>query len=130
MKNTLVATLVVFLAWFALDFLVHGVILKEAYASTPALWRPMGEAKMPLYMLTLLVGAYCFCRIYARWIKPKGAGTGLQYGIWFGVGTGIAMGYGTYAFQPIPYSMALVWFLGHTVEATVAGLVAAALIKE
>jgi len=130
MKKMLVATLAVFIAWLVLDFLIHGVILRAAYEATPALWREPGQAKMPLYVLTVLVGAYCFCRIYATWIRPKSLHTGLQYGIWFGVGTGIAMGYGTYAFQPIPYYMALSWFLGHTVEAIAGGILAGALIKE
>jgi len=130
MQKTLVATLAVFVAWLVLDFFMHGVLLRGAYASTPALWRPAGEAKMPLYILTLLVGAYCFCRIYDGWIRPRTPRTGLLYGTWFGIGTGIAMGYGTYAFQPVPYYMALTWFLGRTVEAVVAGMLVGALVRD
>ena len=33
------------------------------------------------------------------------------------------MGYGSYVVMPIPYSMALTWFLGSLVEAVVAGLI-------
>ena len=32
------------------------------------------------------------------------------------------MGYGTYSVMPIPYSMALTWFLGAVVEGAAAGL--------
>ena len=130
MKRTLVATLVVFIAWLVLDFLIHGVILRAGYEATPSLWRGPAEAKMSLYVLTILVGAYCFCRIYASWIKPKSPRTGMQYGIWFGIGTGIAIGYGAYAFQPIPYYLALTWFLGHVVEAIAGGIAAGALIRD
>lgn len=130
MKKTLTATLVVFIAWLVLDFLIHGVILRAGYAATPGLWRGPAEAKVPVYILTVLIGAYCFCRIYSFWIQPKSVQTGFRYGIWFGVAAGVAMGYGTYAFQPIPYYMALTWFLGRTVETIAGGILAGALIKE
>jgi hypothetical protein len=51
------------------------------------------------------------------------------YGLLFGVAMGIGMGYGTYAVMPIPYSMALTWFLGTVVEATVGGLLAGLIVR-
>jgi hypothetical protein len=40
------------------------------------------------------------------------------------------MGYGTYSVMPIPYSMALTWFLGAVVEAALAGLLVGKIIHE
>lgn len=40
------------------------------------------------------------------------------------------MGYGTYSFMPIPYLLALGWFLGTVVETTVAGALVGWIIKE
>lgn len=130
MKKTLIATVVVFLAWEALDFLIHGVLLHAAYAAAPALWRPQAEMKMTLLLLTVLVSALCFCTIYAKWVQPKELRTGLLFGLWFGIAVGVGMGFGTYSVQPIPYAMALTWFFGTAVEGAVGGLIAAALIKD
>jgi hypothetical protein len=130
MKKTLIATVVVFLAWEVLDFMIHGVILHGAYAATPSLWRPLAEIKMPLLYLTVFAGALCFCTIYAKWIHPRGLPTALLFGLWFGVAKGVGMGFGMYAVSPIPYGMAFTWFLGTTVEGAVAGLLAAALIRD
>jgi hypothetical protein len=130
MKKTLIATLVVFLAWEVLDSLIHGLILRGAYAATPTLWRPQAEMKLLLLLLTVLATALCFCTIYAKWIQPKGIQTGLLFGLWFGIAQGLGMGFGSYSVQPISSVMALTWFLGTAVEGTVAGLIAAALIKD
>jgi hypothetical protein len=40
------------------------------------------------------------------------------------------MGYGTYAFMPIPYMLALVWFLGTLVEYVAGALLAGVIIRE
>ena len=40
------------------------------------------------------------------------------------------MGYGTYSFQPIPYMMALTWFLGSLVEGILAGLIVGAIVRD
>ena len=56
--------------------------------------------------------------------------TGVWYGLIFGVGAGVSMGYGTYAVQPLPYILPLVWFLGTIVEAVVAGVIVALIVKE
>ena len=129
-KKALLAAVVVFLAWAVMDFLIHGVILQSSYASTPALWRPMQEMKRGVLYFAVFVNALAFCVIYAKYVARKSIGTGLMYGIWFGLGTGVAMGYGTYAVMPIPYTMALIWFLGHGIEAAVAGLIVASIVKE
>ena len=129
MKHTLIATVVVFLAWCAMDFVLHGMILHSAYASTPTLWRPQTEIKMGVLYLAVFIAALAFCWIYARLVSPKNLASGFQLGLWFGVAAGIGMGYGTYAVQPIPYAMALTWFLGHVVESAVAGLIVGGMIK-
>ena len=130
MKKALVATVVVFIVWGVMDFIIHGMILQSAYASTPTLWRPQAEIRMPTLYLSVLIGALAFCVIYSTLIKPKSALNALQFGLWYGIASGIGMGYGTYAVQPIPYMMALTWFLGTTAEAVVGGLIVGAMIKE
>ena len=46
----------------------------------------------------------------------KGIGTAVKYGLVFGIGVGISMGYGSYSVMPIFYSMAFNWLPGSVVE--------------
>jgi hypothetical protein len=46
MRQVSLVGIAVFLAWFLMDFVIHGVILASSYAATPSLWRPMHEMKM------------------------------------------------------------------------------------
>ena len=116
------AVLAVFVAWTVLDIVIHGVILSGDYAETAHLWRPKDEMKMGLLYLTGFIASITFTLIYACLIGKKSVATGLKYGLLFGIGWGIGMGYGTYSVMPIPYKLALVWFLGVVVEATIGGL--------
>jgi len=54
----------------------------------------------------------------------------LRYGVLFGVGAGVSMGYGSYSVMPIPYHMALTWFMGTVIEAAVGGVILGAIVCE
>lgn len=128
-RKILLATLGVFILWSILDFILHGILLQSAYQDTILLWRPMAEMKNGLMYLVRLISAMIFVTIYARLISPRSMKLAISYGVLFGLGTGISMGYGTYAVQPIPYVMAFSWFLGTLVEAALAGLLLGFMIK-
>ena len=130
MKRIVLAVLAVFVTWSVLDFVIHGLILGSAYEATPVLWRPMDEMKTGLLYFTVFVAAAAFVFIYARFIADKGIKTAVLYGLVFGIGYGISMGYGSYSVMPIPYTMAFVWFLGTVVEMTAGGLVAGLIVKK
>jgi hypothetical protein len=130
MKRVLLAVVAVFLAWSVLDFVIHGVILASSYAATPALWRPMNEMKTSVMYISVLVAALCFVLVYTLFFARKGISTGLRYGVLFGVGVGVSMGYGSYSVMPIPYHMALTWFLGSVVEAAVGGVILGAIVRK
>ena len=129
-KKTVLSILAVFVTWSVLDYIIHGLILENAYQETAALWRPMDDMKMGLMYFTVLVAAASFVTIYALFITNKGINTAVKYGLVFGIGVGISMGYGSFSIMPIPYSMAFIWFLGSVVKATLGGLVAGAIIKK
>ena len=71
-----------------------------------------------------------FVLIYKRLITNKSMINAVQYGVLFGIGVGISMGYGTYSVMPIPYTMAITWFFGVLVEAVAAGVLVGVIIKE
>lgn len=121
----------VFVAWMVMDFIMHGVLLDASYkaASGTGVWRPEAEMKGGLIVFSVLVAAISFAMIYIKFIGNKSLSTGLQYGIWFGVAVGIGMGYGTYATSPIPYNVALTWFLGTIAEGAAGGALLGYLVK-
>lgn len=129
-KRLLIATLLVFAVWEVLDLVLHGLLLAPLYAATAQLWRPMEEMKQGLMVVVTLIAAFTFTYIYFRFIGNKCVGKGWRYGLWFGIGAGISMGYGTYSVMPIPYLMALGWFLGTLVQALVGGWIIGLIIRD
>ncbi len=129
-KKVLLAALAVFVAWEALDFIIHGMLLAPTYATQPQLWRPQAEMKMGLLFAVTFIGALAFAAMYAYFVAPKALGAAVRFGLIWGIGAGVAMGYGSYAILPIPYFMALTWFLGTVVEACVAGALVGLIVKE
>ena len=129
-KRTILVTLAVYVAWSVLDSIMHGVILRSSYEATANLWRPVEETKMGLMYVVVLISALTFVSIYAYFFKERTLATGLKYGLLFGVGVGSGMGYGTYSVMPIPYELALVWFLGTVVETTVGGSLVGLIIPQ
>jgi hypothetical protein len=128
-KKIFLAAVAVFVLWSVLDFIVHGLILKSAYASTASLWRPMAEMKMGLMYVTVFIAALAFSAIYGYLVAKKSAMVGLTYGLLYGIAVGVGMGYGSYSMMPIPYSMALTWFLGTVLNGILGGLLLGAIIK-
>jgi hypothetical protein len=129
-KKIIIAVALVYVTWVAIDFVIHGLILGQSYMAMTQLWRPMDEMKRVLMSLVTLITGASFVLIYARLVANKSLGAGMQFGILFGVGYGISMGYGSYSVMPIPYHVALTWFLGTLVEMTAAGVLVGLIIKE
>jgi hypothetical protein len=129
-KKVIIGTIAVFVAWMVLDALIHQVILSSAYKATADLWRPMEERKNVLMVIVILISAIVFVYIYAEFVARKSMNTAIKFGIIFGIGAGISMGYGAYAVMEIPYFMALTWFLGTVVETTLAGMLLGIIFKE
>ena len=129
-KRCGLAIVAVFVAWWVMDFVIHTIILASQYAATASLWRPEGEMKMGLMMVVSLIAATTFCLVYDRFFGKKSLSTGALYGLIFGIGAGVSMGYGTYSVMPLPYALALGWFLGTLAEAVAAGLIVGAIVKE
>jgi hypothetical protein len=129
-KRPLIAVVVIFMAWSVLDFVIHGLLLQETYAATASLWRPMEEMNMTLMYIVTLAYTVCFVAIYDVLVSEKSIATGIKYGALFGLAAGISMGFGSYTFMPIPWSLALSWFTGTLVEAIVAGALVGVIIKQ
>jgi len=129
MKKFLIATVAVFFAWEILDFVIHSVLLAQMYKETASLWRPMAEMKVGVMVFVTLISAASFCYLYYAFVSEKTMANALKFGLVFGIGGGVSMGYGSYAVMPMPYMMAFAWFLGTVIELVVAGLILGLILK-
>jgi hypothetical protein len=129
-KKIIWGAVAVFVLWSILNFIIHGMFLKSAYESTASLWRPMGEMKMGVLYISVFIAALAFSGIYGWLVDRKTLASGLRYGFLYGIAVGIGMGYGTYSVMPIPYFMALTWFLGTILEATLGGFLLGIIIRK
>ena len=129
LKKIIISSLSVFILWSVLDFVVHGIYLKEAYEQTANLWRPLEEQKMGLNSLVVYIAAAMFSLIYILLVDAKSMSRALLYGFLVGISAGI-MSYGFYAFSPIPYFMAAIWFVSSLAQSVLAGALLGLLVKE
>ena len=129
MKNIVISAIVIFIVWTGIDYFVHGHLLKEAYLETADLWRPLEEAKMGLNSFTVLVAAAIFSIVYIALVDRKSMGNAILYGFLLGLSAGVSWAYGSYAFMPIPYDMALTWFATPLVEGVIGGVLLALIAK-
>jgi hypothetical protein len=125
-KKVLIGAIAVFV-WIAIwEMIVNMALLTEEYAATAHLWRPMEEMKMGLFYFVYLCISFLLAVIFSRGYEGKGMAEGLRFGVIIGLLMAIPMAYGTYGAMPIPYSLALKWFLFGVIEYAVAGAILAA----
>jgi hypothetical protein len=128
-KRTIWAVAAVFIAWSILDFILLGLLLRSTYEATANLWRPMDQMNIALMYFVTLVFTVCFVLIYELLVWKKSLVSGIRYGALFGLATGISMGFGSYAFMPIPLTLAWGWFFGSWIESIAAGAIVGGIIK-
>jgi len=128
-KKIVLGAIAVFVAWEVLDFIIHGLILGPTYATLPGVFRSPADMNYVLMAVAALLGAVAFTASYGWFVGPKSVVTGVKFGLVWGFGAGVMMGYGSYSSMPIPYFMALIWFLGTWLEFVVAGALTGLIVK-
>jgi hypothetical protein len=127
-KRVAITGLVVFIVFFILEMLVHGVWLQDLYHQTSGIWRP--EADMNKMMWLMFIGqaifAFAFTLIYACGFDPKKArlGQGLRYGLLMALLIAPNLSLCWYVILPIPQILATYWFAASAGEMLVLGLIA------
>lgn len=129
LKRAIASALGIFIAWTALDLLLHSVVLRSAYEANAHLWRSAEQISTPLVLFVTLVLIAGFVSIYALLVQPKSLKAGLQFGALIGIITGMASGFGTYIHMPIPLVLAWGWLVGGWIKAFVAGAILGILVR-
>ncbi len=134
MKCKYFASFVVFVSLFALDHLLHGMLLKDIYHQTASVWRPETDMKKMMWYMWLgyLVFSPIFVCIYNKgYEEGKGRiGQGLRYGFWMGVLLSVMSSLISYVVLPIPLKLAVYWIAGETIKFTCIGAILGAAYKK
>jgi hypothetical protein len=104
-KRFLIAWVVVFVAWMAGSFVVHGLLLGADYASLPNLFRPEAESGklFPLMLLAHAILAGALVWIYARGVEDTPwMGQGVRFGLAVSLLTIVPTYMIYYVVQPMP----------------------------
>jgi uncharacterized membrane protein len=130
-KRLLIAFVAVYVVGQILSYLIHGVWLQPTYAALASVWRPEADlqSKMWIMYVTSAFFSFFFCYVFARGYEGKGLAEGVRYGAIIGLFFGISNSYDSYVIYPIPYSLALSWFLSTFASCVVLGIVSAAIYK-
>ncbi len=130
-KKLLISFVAVFVVGQVCNFLVHAQWLAPTYQSLASVWRPEAdmESKMWIMFVTGAVFAFFFCYVFARGYEGKGLVEGARYGAIIGLFFGVPQAYDSYVIYPIPYTLALKWFVSGLAVCIVMGMVAAAVYK-
>jgi len=128
-KNVWIGAGVVFVLLVVLGMVIHGMILGPTYATMEGMFRPEADMKMWIIFIVDAVVAFFFTLVFSKGYENKGIAEGVRYGLYIGLMFGISMGYGTYASMPIPYSLALQWFLYSIVQYIICGVALAFVFK-
>jgi hypothetical protein len=130
-KKVWTGFIVVFIVYFLLDWLINGVLLQSSYMAEEVakLMRPEADIQMWIIILCDLFYAFFFTLIFSKGYENKGAMEGVRYGFYVGMMVSLPMAYGTYAVMPIPYTLALQWFLYGLVVNIICGVVLTFVLK-
>lgn len=126
-KRWVLTTVVVAVAVTILEAIFHGVCLKETYAETASIWRPMADMNrlMPLGWLSTLITSFILVYIFHRGYEGKEPriAEGLRFGLMIGLFTAIPMSVWTYIMWPVSLFLAASWFVIAMINMLVAGMI-------
>ncbi len=126
-KKLWVGFIAVYVGMVVTNLLIHVVLLAPAYHSEEMMriMRPESDAKTWIYFVTAAIVSFFFTLIFSKGYEGKGMGEGLRYGLYVGFLMAIPMAYDSYASYPIPYSLALEWFIYGMIQYLILGAIAA-----
>lgn len=109
------------------DMIIHMGLLSSVYSSEPVvkIMRSASEGKTWIYFLTSAFTSFFFAFIFSKGYQGKGIIEGVRYGLYVGLLMVTPMAYASYAMYPVPYSLAMQWFLYGMIQYLILGVVVA-----
>ncbi len=130
MKKVWIGFIVVFVLMVILGYIIDTLILGSTYESLTNIWRPDMQSKIWIFYLVMLFQAFFFSFIFSKGYEGKGIAEGVRYGLYIGIWLSVGMAYGSYAMIPIPYSLALQWFIYGVIQYIIYGIALALVFRK
>src|SRR4030042_1308225 len=128
-KRFIIASVVVYVVFIVLDFIIHGIILSDTYKALSGIGRPDMMSFMWIFYAAGLLFAFLFVYIFIKGYEGKGILEGARYGIIIGLLIYVVGMFGQYAMYPLPLTLVIQWFVYGMIECVIGGIVAASLYK-
>ncbi|HNR89097.1 MAG TPA: hypothetical protein PKM65_12220 [Spirochaetota bacterium] len=128
-KKYLLASVAVYVAFQAIDFVFHGIIMADTYKALSHLWRSDMMSYMWIMYLAGVVLAGAFTYIFVKGYEGKGLLEGVRFGIVAGLFMNVMGMFGQYAMYPVPFSLTLIWFGYGMAQYVIGGVIAAAIYR-
>ncbi|MBP9674996.1 MAG: hypothetical protein KBD63_07865 [Bacteriovoracaceae bacterium] len=130
-KKFFIAFVSVWALTFLCEWILHGKILGQAYLETASLWRTEADMQsyFPFLTLAQALGAGVFCYIFKKGFENKGVMEGVRFGLVIGFFYS-SMNLITYAVQPMPSSIVIMWTVGSFIESILAGILLSFIYKK
>jgi hypothetical protein len=128
-KKLWIGFIVIFIAMAVLNMIIHGFILSSTYQTDEVskIMRPESEmnSMMWIYYVVYIIQAFFFAFIFSKGYEGKGIMEGVRYGLYMGLLMATPMAYASYAMYPMPYSLALQWFIYGMIQYIILGILIA-----
>ena len=112
-----------------LSYLIHEFWLAEPYAAVTEIWRPELMSKMWIMLITSAFWCFFFCYLFVRGYEGRGIMEGVRFGAIIGLFYAIPHAYEQYVIFPVPYHLAMNWFIAGMVTSILGGIVVALIYK-
>lgn len=129
-KRFFLAALAVLVLIFALDFIIHGLILSSTYKALSNIWRPDMMSLIWIIYIGYFLFAIIFTYIFYKGFEDKGILEGIRYGFIIGILINGIGAFGQYVTYPIPLSLAIQWFIYGTIEYIICGIAVSLIYKD
>ena len=133
-KKLWIGFIVIFIAMAVLNMIIHGFILSSTYQTDEVskIMRPESEmnSMMWIYYVVYIIQAFFFAFIFSKGYEGKGIMEGVRYGLYMGLLMATPMAYASYAMYPMPYSLALQWFIYGMIQYIILGILIALVYKK
>jgi len=125
----LLTTLIIYVVYQALNYVIHSVALGPIYMGLASIWRQDMNSVMWAMYVSDLIRIFLFVFIFTKGVENRGWMEGLRYGLLMGLLLALGMSLNEYAIYPIPLTLAIYWLVLTTVQFAICGIVTALLYK-
>ena len=130
-KKMFIAVLTVFIILEVTGYVIHGLLLSKTYEGLAAVFRPVAEMNALMWRMWLadVVWSFFFVFIFNKGFQNKGLIEGVRYGIYISLFMNFVAAVAQNAVYPVPYTLALQWFIYGTIQNVILGVVVAYFAK-